>query len=73
VLAADAKVLERSGDVTSSWELGRQYGVVDADGSRPDLLAHWDEIVGAYGSLQEGFRREALFLDRIARRADEGR
>jgi hypothetical protein len=69
-LAADPKVFERSGDLTSSWELGRQYGLVDADGRRPDLLAHWDEIVAAYGSLQEGFCREAAWLDRLARRAE---
>jgi NAD(P)-dependent dehydrogenase (short-subunit alcohol dehydrogenase family) len=46
-LAADPKVMERSGDVTSSWELARQYGVVDADGRRPDwggALGH-DRIV----------------------------
>jgi NAD(P)-dependent dehydrogenase (short-subunit alcohol dehydrogenase family) len=69
-LAADRKVLERSGELTSSWELGRQYEVVDADGRRPDLLAHWDEIIKAYGSLAEGFQRESMFLDRIARRAE---
>src|SRR5262249_15483621 len=40
-LAADKKVLDWSGDLTSSWELGRQYEVVDADGRRTDWLAHW--------------------------------
>lgn len=35
-LAADRKVLTRSGELTSSWELAREYGFADADGSRPD-------------------------------------
>jgi NAD(P)-dependent dehydrogenase (short-subunit alcohol dehydrogenase family) len=69
-LAADAKVMERSGDLTSSWELARQYGVVDADGRQPDWEAHWEKIAPSYPSFQEGFRREALWLDRIARRAE---
>src|SRR5262249_1360498 len=68
--AAGPKGLERSGGGTSPWELGRQYGVVDADGRRPDWEVHWDEIAAAYGSLREAFRREAQFLDRLARRAE---
>jgi NAD(P)-dependent dehydrogenase (short-subunit alcohol dehydrogenase family) len=35
-LAADHNILERSGQLLSSWELGRQYGFTDADGRRPD-------------------------------------
>jgi NAD(P)-dependent dehydrogenase (short-subunit alcohol dehydrogenase family) len=69
-LAADKKVLDRSGDVTSSWELGRQYDIVDADGRRPDWEANWDKIALAYPSLKESFRREALWLEQIARRAE---
>ena len=40
-LAADPNVHEKAGLALSSWELGREYGFVDKDGSRPD----W----GAYG------------------------
>jgi len=35
-LAADPKVLRRAGQLFSSWELGRELGFTDADGSRPD-------------------------------------
>src|SRR6516165_12679368 len=47
-LAADPKVLEHSGDVTSSWELARRYGVVDADGRCPDWSANWEKIAPAH-------------------------
>ncbi|MCI0640902.1 MAG: SDR family NAD(P)-dependent oxidoreductase [Gemmataceae bacterium] len=69
-LAADPKVLERSGDVTSSWELARQYDVVDADGRRPDWAALWEQIASSFPGFQEGFRREMRWLDRLARRAE---
>jgi NAD(P)-dependent dehydrogenase (short-subunit alcohol dehydrogenase family) len=35
-LAQDARVLERTGQLCSSWELAREYQFVDADGRRPD-------------------------------------
>ena len=35
-LAADPKVLAKTGLLLSSWELGREYGFTDADGRRPD-------------------------------------
>ena len=35
-LAQDDRVLERSGQLFGSWELGREYGFTDADGRRPD-------------------------------------
>src|SRR5437762_4333819 len=35
-LAADPKVIERSGQLCSSWELSRQYRFTDYDGRRPD-------------------------------------
>ena len=35
-LAQDSRVLARSGQLYGSWELGREYGVVDEDGRRPD-------------------------------------
>jgi NAD(P)-dependent dehydrogenase (short-subunit alcohol dehydrogenase family) len=69
-LAADPKVMERSGDVTSSWELARQYGVVDADGRRPDWDTLWEKIASSFPGFQEGFRREMHWLDQLARRAE---
>ncbi len=35
-LANDPAILARSGQLLSSWELGREYGFTDADGRRPD-------------------------------------
>ncbi len=68
-LAADPKVMERSGDVTSSWELARQYDVVDADGRRPDWETLWEQIVSSFPGFEEGFRREMRWLARLARLA----
>jgi hypothetical protein len=44
-LAQDPDVLARSGDVYSSWELAREYGFTDADGSRPDWGAHVTSVL----------------------------
>src|SRR5262249_16619375 len=41
-LAAEARVLEKSGGLYSSWGLAREYGFTDLDGSRPDLGRHVD-------------------------------
>jgi hypothetical protein len=69
-LAADPKVLDRSGDVTSSWELARQYDIADEDGRRPDCEALWEQIASSFPGFHEGFRREMSWLDRLARRAE---
>jgi len=39
-LAADPKVRDRTGTLVSSWELGRDYGLSDYDGRRPDWGRH---------------------------------
>ena len=39
-LAADPKVRERTGMLFGSWELGRDYGLADYDGRRPDWARH---------------------------------
>jgi NAD(P)-dependent dehydrogenase (short-subunit alcohol dehydrogenase family) len=44
-LAADPNVAERSGQALSTWELSREYGFTDVDGSRPDWGAHFAEHV----------------------------
>jgi NAD(P)-dependent dehydrogenase (short-subunit alcohol dehydrogenase family) len=66
-MAADPRVLERSGDVLSSWELARDYGFTDADGQRPDWGAYFGPVVPEIGFL-EPFRRHAAFLERMQRR-----
>ena len=39
-LASDPAILDRSGHLFSSWEVGRQYRLCDQDGRRPDWGAH---------------------------------
>ena len=51
-LAADPKVLERSGDILSSWELARDYGFTDYDGRRPDWGVHFATILPAVGFVE---------------------
>lgn len=55
-LAADPHILEKSGGLYSSWELSREYGFTDIDGSHPDWGQHFD-IEGYFRkSLKTGFR-----------------
>jgi NAD(P)-dependent dehydrogenase (short-subunit alcohol dehydrogenase family) len=44
-LASDPDVARFSGQALSSWELAREYGFDDVDGSRPDWGAHYAEHV----------------------------
>src|SRR5437879_214446 len=41
-LAADPRVLEKSGGLYGAWTLAREYGFTDVDGSQPDLGQHFD-------------------------------
>ena len=63
-LAADPKVLDRSGDILSSWELARDYGFTDYDGRRPDWGVHFGKILPAIGFV-EPFRLHRDFLARM--------
>jgi len=67
-LAADPKVLERSGEITSSWELSRVYGFTDADGSRPDWGKHAEDIEWPdwlTESIEPAMRRLETMTDRM--------
>jgi NAD(P)-dependent dehydrogenase (short-subunit alcohol dehydrogenase family) len=71
-LAADPKVMARTGDVTSSWELARAYGYTDADGSRPDWGRHLSaSVVPSMPWLRAGFERHLALLQRATRRLEE--
>lgn len=71
-LAADRNVMARSGDVYSSWDLARDYGFTDADGSRPDWGLHFaKEVVPAMPSMRTGLERHLRQLERHARRVRE--
>lgn len=50
-LAAEPKVLARSGHLFSSWALAREYGFTDADGRRPD-----------WGAFEPDFSRHPPWL-----------
>lgn len=70
-LAADPEVMRHSGDLTSSWELSREYDVTDSDGSRPDWGDHWKDVMLEMPALAEGLTRQSQWLDRVARRLDD--
>jgi NAD(P)-dependent dehydrogenase (short-subunit alcohol dehydrogenase family) len=44
-LAADPKVARWSGQPLSSWQLAKEYGFTDADGTRPDAGRYFAEVV----------------------------
>ena len=68
-LAQDPDVLARSGDLTSSWELAREYGFTDADGQRSDWGKHFEAIAPSMPMFKEGLPRLIAWLDRISSRA----
>jgi NAD(P)-dependent dehydrogenase (short-subunit alcohol dehydrogenase family) len=71
-LAADPKVMARTGEVTSSYELARAYGFTDYDCRRPDLGRHFTrEVVPSLKWLRQGIERHVAWLDQIANRGRE--
>lgn len=46
-LAADPRVMDRSGKAHSSWELAEEYGFEDIDGRKPNWGRHFREKYGA--------------------------
>jgi NAD(P)-dependent dehydrogenase (short-subunit alcohol dehydrogenase family) len=69
-LAADPTVMDQTGALVSSWELGQRYGISDVDGRRPDWGTHFSSLGPTWQWLRDGFRREAVWLSTLARRAD---
>lgn len=59
-LAADPAILEKSGQLFSSWELSREYGFTDADGRRPD-----------WGALEIDFSKLPVELVQLFRTGSE--
>jgi NAD(P)-dependent dehydrogenase (short-subunit alcohol dehydrogenase family) len=55
-LARDPRILERTGQLFSSWELGREFGLTDADGNRPDWGAAAIDFSGLPPAFVEYFR-----------------
>lgn len=44
-LASDPRIMAKSGRVVTSWDLAREYGFTDADGTQPDWGAYFREHV----------------------------
>jgi NAD(P)-dependent dehydrogenase (short-subunit alcohol dehydrogenase family) len=44
-LAADPNVHEKAGEALASWNLAKEYGIVDMDGRRPDWGTYYKEVV----------------------------
>jgi NAD(P)-dependent dehydrogenase (short-subunit alcohol dehydrogenase family) len=71
-LATDPSMLEHSGQLFSSWELGRKYRFTDADGRRPDWGAfeidfsrHPAQLLQL---LKTGSEIQLLWLNELARK-----
>ena len=67
-LAADPKVLEKSGQLTSSWELSREYRFTDSDGTRPDWGEHakdieWPDWLTEF--VEPALRRAEVMVERM--------
>jgi NAD(P)-dependent dehydrogenase (short-subunit alcohol dehydrogenase family) len=58
-LAADPNVAKKNGRVVASWDLGDEYGVTDADGTRPHfvrwLQANEPEVAAGWRKLDDPF------------------
>lgn len=58
-LAADPDVAKKNGRVFASWDLGDEYGLVDADGGRPHfvrwLQANMPEVAASWRKLDDAF------------------
>jgi NAD(P)-dependent dehydrogenase (short-subunit alcohol dehydrogenase family) len=71
-LAQDPNVLERSGQLCSSWELAREYQFTDYDGRRPDWGAHtidWSVLPPAFVDVfRTGTRIQLQWLNTLAAR-----
>ena len=71
-LAADPKILKRTGQLFSSWELAREYKFTDADGRRPD----WGRLKIDFSGMPPDFlayfriggRLTLEWLDRVTAR-----
>jgi NAD(P)-dependent dehydrogenase (short-subunit alcohol dehydrogenase family) len=71
-LAADPAIAERSGQLFSSWEVAREYGLTDADGRRPD----WGKLAIDYSqvpqpmmqAIKDSIAIQAAWLELLSRR-----
>jgi NAD(P)-dependent dehydrogenase (short-subunit alcohol dehydrogenase family) len=73
-LAADPRMLDRTGHLLSSWELAREYGFTDTDGRRPDWGAHQPDFskhpAWLIELLDAGFRLQLAWLQKVTSRTE---
>jgi NAD(P)-dependent dehydrogenase (short-subunit alcohol dehydrogenase family) len=71
-LARDRRVLEQSGQLFSSWELSREYGITDVDGRRPDWGALKIDFSGlpkfVIDVMRTGSEIQIEWLNRLSKR-----
>lgn len=71
-LAQGANVFARTGSLTSSWEVAREFGFTDADGTRPDWGKHAKEnVIPSLKWFEEGIQRHGDWLERLAQRGKQ--
>jgi NAD(P)-dependent dehydrogenase (short-subunit alcohol dehydrogenase family) len=74
-LAQDPKILDRTGQLLSSWELGRDYGFTDYDGRRPD----WGKLAIDFSVMpaplvdlfRTSMQLQVQWIDAVAQRTRE--
>ena len=71
-LATDPALRERTGQLFSAWEVGREYGLTDIDGRRPDwgkLEVDYSQVPRAMiEAMMEGIEVQAAWLEALASR-----
>jgi NAD(P)-dependent dehydrogenase (short-subunit alcohol dehydrogenase family) len=71
-LAQDAGILERTGQLHSSWEVAREYGLADADGRRPDWGASdidFSQLPATFlEHMRTGAQIQLAWLDAVSKR-----
>ena len=74
-LAADERILAKTGQLLSSWDLAREYGFTDEDGRRPDWGALKIDFSGEAAFLLDymrtGARIQLDWLDRVRRKTEQ--
>jgi NAD(P)-dependent dehydrogenase (short-subunit alcohol dehydrogenase family) len=67
-LAGDRRVFERTGQVTSSWDLAKDYRLVDATGGLPHWGKHFKENIPDNHFVKVAMRHAIAWQDRILKR-----
>jgi NAD(P)-dependent dehydrogenase (short-subunit alcohol dehydrogenase family) len=71
-LASDPAILDRTGELFSSWEVAREYGVTDIDGRRPDwgrLDIDYSQVPQSWiDATRDGLPIQIAWLERLLER-----